>query len=127
MAEDAPLILFTDADSSGRIERLLRVAGYRVSSCSIEALRETAALQRPLVIVLDAQLLVDAHAGVLDALKMGVTADVPIILTSKVKREKLPPDCHRYQVFSRPVNREKLLLAIVSYDVKASGGVQPAA
>jgi CheY-like chemotaxis protein len=122
-----PVILFADLDSVRRMRELLEHAGYAVAACEIETLPDTAAQIQPLAIVLDAQLLAGTNAGVLDALKGPTTTDIPIILTSRGKRDTLMPVYERFQIFSRPVDREKLFLAINAYDVKASGGVQPAA
>lgn len=108
------------------MRQLLEQAGYEVAACQIEVLRDTAAQVQPLVIVVDAQLLVGVHADLLDALKLSTTASIPVILTSKGKSKNLGPDYQRFQIFSRPVDREKLFLAINAYDFGASGGAQPA-
>ena len=102
-------------------------AGYPTATCEIDSLLDMAALRRPLVIVLDAQLLAGPQAAVLDALKVLSPRTIPVILTSKVKPEKLPFATDGMQVFSRPVDREKLFLAINAIDFAAAGGTQPAA
>jgi DNA-binding response OmpR family regulator len=121
------LILFADRDSHSRMRQLLEQAGYAVATCQIEVVRDTAAQLQPLVIVIDAQLLVGAHAGLLDLLRLSSTATIPIVLTSKGKQENRAPGSEGFQIFSRPVDREKLFLAINAYDVQASGGVPPVA
>lgn len=123
-----PVVLFADRDSLSRMRQLLEHAGYAVATCEIDLLRETVAQVQPIVIVLDAQLLVGAHAGVLESLKGSTTTtEIPIILTSKGKPDYLGRVSEGFQIFSRPVNREKLFLAINAYDFEASGGVQPTA
>lgn len=101
------------------MRELLERAGYTVAACEIDSLRDVAATRRPLVIVLDAQWLVRRHPAVLDALNLCGTAGLPVVLTSKVRPEKLGGDATAYPIFMRPVNREALFLAIHAYHRQA--------
>jgi response regulator RpfG family c-di-GMP phosphodiesterase len=121
-----PTVLFADRDSHRRMGQLLEVAGFDVATCEIDAVHDSAGQLHPLVIVVDAQLLVGPNAGVLDALKRSDTANIPVLLTSKGNANHLGQG-PTIKVFSRPVNREKLFLAISAYDFRDSGLVQPEA
>lgn len=123
---DAPLIVFADADSYRRMRQTLDHAGYATVSCAIDSLVDVAGLRRPMVVVVDAQQLSGPAAGLLDILKVLGPAPIPVILTSKIKPEKLPIRTHGLEVFSRPVDKERLFLAINAVDFGADGA-QPAA
>jgi CheY-like chemotaxis protein len=123
---DTPLVVFADADSYRRMRQTLDQAGYATATCAIDSLVDMAGLRRPMVVVLDAQQLVGPAAAVLDTLKVVGSAPIPVILTTKIKPEKLPIATRGLQVFSRPVDKETLLRAINAVDF-AADGAQPAA
>jgi len=124
-----PTVLVADHDPAAR-ERMeiLARAGYELTFVrdADEAVKRAQQLQ-PIAILLDPQLPPTGASPVVARLKKDArTKDIPVVLTSNVRKDQLGFDISQCEFLTKPIDRQQLLQMMVKFDLLADGSRRPA-
>ena len=115
------IVATTDATVRERTQAFLSKAGYQVEYANDAEETVKMALQlKPLAIMVDADLPPKGAQAVVDDLQHEArTRDIPVVLMGAHGDEPLELTIDRYDLLSKPINRQQMLQLMVKYDLLA--------